>query len=1129
MDRNRLAALKKPNLKKSNPEEGKTPEQHLKKSNPEEGKTPEQPISQDTKRALEQYQVIIKGWTKETLDSLREKEPPFATLTSTSQIYLESILKKLRALQTKDKNFSDDDLRNLQDAFANILLNIKHYREACDTCKKAAGLGASAQRLTNDAENKKKEVLTYLETETIKSYQKLITKMATRTSTLQAAAVIDEESQFAAFKNSALQEAGFQALKFTSDDLEITDDNFIKSGALQEKIKALLPAEAESFFEQAREQGNIKIAYKLAEQVVAKSTTQEKDALWRGLFDHILQKIEELPDGEFVPIYQDIARKIFVSKLSSNELGKWYESVNNKPEFLEQALKEKLPYIPKVQSLVQLDIQINYQLEKGDEAKDNLRKLFEYDYLLKTYGNETINQTKLLTYLTKNYLIQMAPGNKLSTHALEDLTTQITRFKTDEIAFESKGDLTNVNEEHDTNLQELKNNALQKLKDEMKKILVELGVEAKDSLFQSTEKVIDKVPVSPTSSNDRITFRSLGHNASMVRPVITEDKNGSGSKLTNLLGKSAAGSDNDLANLVFSIDKIDKMSSQASQLEYTQTLLHILCSNKKASAAKLKETIEKLFDTMSKENYSYQIDPLNPHIKLSGNDAIENFLFRQDKDGNTALHLLVKNNHFKDEDLQSLIATLYNEAKKVTNKNLLAALNSEKESILFQLCSRDDAPLDAIKYICGDEVNGQKVDCAEDINYAPAYGDKVGLTAHYLAVINMFQDPENRKKEYIVQYLESKGANQNAEQTYIEDLQKNAAEYKKTRYEALGVRSIEALRDALKKKSKSLEQLVDENNTQDILKTAADDPLLMNMLAQNHNLLCYALEKGNIDLAKRFINNNIHLYGQDGDQKTPLEIANQIGDSNIVKMLLEKYNEHSQDELPKFTENAYTKSFVQATAALGAYLAQLPISKNNVAQQTVAGLVAAAGGAAAGLLAWGAGRLGYEAYQALSNKDDAYITRNFTKGLQALRELETKSTETIELSNIQKLEDEVIQEGKKMSPNLDTMHQTLKQAHILREHIFRPTTNKNNIIEQSKQLMENFKSWALIQQGRGASEGYIESRNNVLASAAGVVAGSLGTIAFNNPVLGITMAANAAPVIVKCLPNNKKPQHNNTK
>jgi hypothetical protein len=117
---------------------------------------------------------------------------------------------------------------------------------------------------------------------------------------------------------------------------------------------------------------------------------------------------------------------------------------------------------------------------------------------------------------------------------------------------------------------------------------------------------------------------------------------------------------------------------------------------------------------------------------------------------------------------------------------------------------------------------------------------------------------------------------------------------------------------------------------------------------------------------------------------------------------------------------------------------------------------------------WGVGRLGYECYQQCRNYHDANIGKNFTKSMEELKKEETNNFGFYSdaLKMLSGIEEEIIAEGNKVFPNLETMEQKLLASKILREEIFATRENRSAVLAKSNELLKSFAAWKEIQRDR---------------------------------------------------------------
>lgn len=117
---------------------------------------------------------------------------------------------------------------------------------------------------------------------------------------------------------------------------------------------------------------------------------------------------------------------------------------------------------------------------------------------------------------------------------------------------------------------------------------------------------------------------------------------------------------------------------------------------------------------------------------------------------------------------------------------------------------------------------------------------------------------------------------------------------------------------------------------------------------------------------------------------------------------------------------------------------------------------------------WGAGRMGYECYQRCFNYQDAYIGKNFSESMKSLRAEEAKSFKNTPaaLKILGSLEQEIIDEGNKVFPNIEIMEKKLLECKLLRELMLENLDYPHKIIDISNELLTHFNNWKAIQKGR---------------------------------------------------------------
>lgn len=512
------------------------------------------------------------------------------------------------------------------------------------------------------------------------------------------------------------------------------------------------------------------------------------------------------------------------------------------------------------------------------------------------------------------------------------------------------------------------------------------------------------------------------------------------------------------------------------------SFLHILCENNEADAASIIKSINYLCDWMGKRTYTHQTtgtDGLT--TESNGNAAIIEFLNQRNAHGETALHLLCKNKHYRNTDLMLLISELYLQG---------ADLNiPDKDNIipLQMLCGRGES-LEAVKYLCGEAIRDEldniisqveEKDRAE-INYQDTSAGKSGFTPIYTAALgNLSRGINSLSRVY--EYLKDKGAKLDLAQTCNPDIPGTVAEYIQEKMKSYGVSSAASLSETIHNKIKEIQLYIDTGNLTDL-----ENAILLNK-----------------DLLK--------LTDIEGDGF--LDYAARKGNQEIINLLLE--NHPMILEFRAELEN--TKSSLSAGILAGGlglvatctyFAASMP---QNAGEAVAASIVSLGTSAASGAVIWGIGRLCYEGYHQFSSYGDANISQKFTVAMQNLKNIESADTNDVPLECLTLLEEAIIAETKMPNPNIKKMGEDLIKCHLLRESLFKRSENKESIIEASKQLIENFESWRKIQEGRETSRGLKLFYDAVRSSTIGVIVGSAtAALTQNLPVSGFIGAGATA-------------------
>ncbi len=372
-------------------------------------------------------------------------------------------------------------------------------------------------------------------------------------------------------------------------------------------------------------------------------------------------------------------------------------------------------------------------------------------------------------------------------------------------------------------------------------------------------------------------------------------------------------------------------------------------------------------------------------------------------------------------------------------------MNNENRSPLQLLCERDGS-LEAVKYLCGEpllvgESNDLPVETKDraNINYQDISGGTKGFTPIYSAAIGgLSRGVENLLNVY--NYLRNKGADTSIVQTCNGSIPKTVKEYVDGKVKLLGGTNAS---EAAKIEHEEFENLYN--------------------FIENGKEFDIEIIKKNIDLLS-FIK----------DDNTLLDIAVSRGNENAITQLLEldpvveKYIKEVSHGRKDFSAGAVS------LAASGVVSSLIVDIRKNSGEVVVATAAALAIGAIAGATTWGIGRLGYECYHQYQNPDDANIGRNFTTSMNTLKELESSSNMNKDsLEYLSALEESIIIETKKASPNVKVMGEVLIKSDLLRKSLFKGVDEalKDGIVEQSRALIESFEKWKKIQQGRETSKG----------------------------------------------------------
>ncbi len=254
------------------------------------------------------------------------------------------------------------------------------------------------------------------------------------------------------------------------------------------------------------------------------------------------------------------------------------------------------------------------------------------------------------------------------------------------------------------------------------------------------------------------------------------------------------------------------------------------------------------------------------------------------------------------------------------------------------------------------------------------------------------------------------------------------------------------------------------------------------------------------DIIKLLLNNDCGAFLSNNNNQTPIDIALS---KETVALLLENgesikaYREEHAAKL-KNKDKSYIAgaSAAIATGLFGTLATNVP---KDIGSSIVAAGAVLSAAAISGAAIWGAGRLGYECWHqykegADANISDAYfLPSNFTKSWKELQELETSSgINSLGIDCLKDLEEKIVAETKKQSPDVVLMGEDLLKADLLRKILFKEIEDKAQLLAKSEELINHFNKWKEVQEGRDMSEGlklfYGAVTNLSVAAAVGAVA-----------------------------------------
>jgi ankyrin repeat protein len=483
------------------------------------------------------------------------------------------------------------------------------------------------------------------------------------------------------------------------------------------------------------------------------------------------------------------------------------------------------------------------------------------------------------------------------------------------------------------------------------------------------------------------------------------------------------------------------------------------------------------------------VNLLNEKFLPDAEPSLQNFLNLRDGDGNTALHLLCKNENIKGDELGQLLVLLRR------NGADLSARDAVGQTALHILCSRGES-FEAVQYLSNRiDINAQ---------------DSQGFSPLYKALLCHQQE--------IVGYLIAKGANKDLVQHGNSHLPQTVQEYINS-YITHG--TDKELREALQARLELYNKLKDSIVIGDIEKIRneilSNKEIVYDRDVSGNNLLHFAAANNNQDIVKLLINNGCNAFLSNNEGNSPIDLAE---NKEMVALLLENsediktYRATYEEEI-KNSNKSY-RAGASAAIATGLFSA---LSLKNVPENIGSSLMAAGtiltAAVVSGAAFWGAGRFGYECWHqykdgADANISDAYfLPSNFAKSWKELQELETAADINGDgIAYLKDLEKEIVAETKKHSPDIMVMGENLLKADLLRKSLFKNIEDKAPLLTKSEELITHFNKWKEVQKGRDVSEGlklFYGAVKNLSAAAAVGTAASLVTD--NLPVISAAAIA----------------------
>lgn len=1010
----------------------------------------DQPISTSTKAYLEkELKEILNNFSQHIKTNLSEVNNNQAAY----KLVIEEITKNINAIV--DVGFNQND-RNL---FINIIdllnKNISKLIEAQQNIIDIERANITQIDKKNQKDKNEKTIKVVIEqlgnipTEVQAAIRSIVERKAFAVDLVMNDSIFDQMLKAA---QSEVDESLYEKGDFNLEvDSKRFDPQSIKM--LTKKIEKLDFYLCKQALERSLEENNTPLAYELTKKLIVISSEEDKaESLYKNLFRKCLGTI-------FISnIAQDDPRILFFNhnyiKIINNihdynllEEAKTTVTENNgKPSYLLNAIKARLDNIPQEYHLFKNSVKdkINMSDLSVQQVKEKCLEILSLQKdLRENYNQELSNKN-----FAKNiYLLYFAKEKEMVSKNQLEIEANKLLEKDEEI----KSALFSE----------------EKIKEKIINNLRELGIIERelspDILFKELKQnmvlesaSVDENAYVPSRGSDTYTIPTTTTKNNMAFDKSKKNQYG-GVQLKTVAGgnkwhiaASSASPEDALKEVNIGIDQI-------AVNDRADNSIHSLFKNQKSSIEGIKNAAEFIF---------------KKYLESQGAAELTNLLNARNTDENTALHLLCKNPKIKNEELVELLVLLKR------NGADLSAKDKDGQTALHILCSRAES-FEAVQYLS----NIIDVNIQDNQGFSPLYR---ALQYH---------------QTHIVSHLIEKGADKNLKQTGNSQFPLTAQEYIDSIAPYGASKGLTEDLEARKSLFNRLEKNIEEGNIESLKDEILNNKsIVQERDGDGNSLLHIAVLNDKQDIIKLLLNNDCGAFLSNNNNQTPIDIALS---KETVALLLENgesikaYREEHAAKL-KNKDKSYIAgaSAAIATGLFGTLATNVP---KDIGSSIVAAGAVLSAAAISGAAIWGAGRLGYECWHqykegADANISDAYfLPSNFTKSWKELQELETSSDiNSLGIDCLKDLEEKIVAETKKQSPDVVLMGENLLKADLLRKILFKEIEDKAQLLAKSEELINHFNKWKEVQEGRELSEGlklfYGAVTNLSVAAAVGAAA-----------------------------------------